>query len=258
MIRRSRLGIQIPESLQSAACRASLLSIIDNITSDDSTRIKAGKKAIASDFYRGKTDNGDGTFTQDVAVALGDLYEHKCAFCESKRFKPDVEHFRPKKNVTGIVGHIGYYWLCYEWTNLIPTCSDCNDIKHTSFPISNEAKRIYGPSFLFNREIDSDANSFENSTLLDETPMLFHPEFDLLIETSFAFTNKGEIKGIDPDGKGEITQEKCGLNRDDLIYFRLQVIHEYRDYLEMALVTNNDDSFIQILLKLRNRALNTD
>src|SRR5688572_3095567 len=62
----------------------------------------------------------------------------KCAYCESKVIttSPDyVEHFRPKKGVNDInnvvitipsganqVPHPGYYWLSYNWENLLPTC----------------------------------------------------------------------------------------------------------------------------------------
>jgi hypothetical protein len=25
--------------------------------------------------------------------------------------------------------HPGYYWLAYEWTNLLPSCYDCNSFR---------------------------------------------------------------------------------------------------------------------------------
>jgi hypothetical protein len=60
-----------------------------------------------------------------VVSKLNNIYNHKCAYCEAYEPEPEVEHYRPKKGVTGEV-HEGYYWLCYEWSNLMPACHDCN------------------------------------------------------------------------------------------------------------------------------------
>jgi hypothetical protein len=47
----------------------------------------------------------------------------------------DVEHYRPKGRVTDEDGklvfigerpHPGYYWLAYDWLNLLPACIGCN------------------------------------------------------------------------------------------------------------------------------------
>ena len=67
----------------------------------------------------------------------------KCAYCESYIVDfqhGDIEHFRPKKGVTdendNVVfikdengqqnPHPGYYWLAYDWTNLLLSCTACN------------------------------------------------------------------------------------------------------------------------------------
>ena len=66
----------------------------------------------------------------------------KCAYCESlMRITDieDVEHFRPKGKVTdeddnvvqietpaGACAHPGYFWLAYDWRNLLPSCAWCN------------------------------------------------------------------------------------------------------------------------------------
>jgi hypothetical protein len=47
----------------------------------------------------------------------------KCWYCETKsnRAPLDVDHFRPKLAVTvdgfTLIGHDGYWWLAYEWSN---------------------------------------------------------------------------------------------------------------------------------------------
>ncbi len=67
-------------------------------------------------------------------------FHGKCAYCESKieETSPNyVEHFRPKGEVRDIknviinnhgttIPHSGYYWLAYNWKNLLPTCWNCN------------------------------------------------------------------------------------------------------------------------------------
>ena len=57
----------------------------------------------------------------------------KCC-CEQKiQVDGDVEHFRPKSH---------YYWLAYDWTNLLWACSPCNSrYKRTHFPLEDESHR---------------------------------------------------------------------------------------------------------------------
>ena len=97
-------------------------------------------------------------------------FRGKCAYCERRIEHPregDIEHFRPKGGVTDekdrpipargvggepIVGpsgelapHRGYYWLAYDWRNLLPACTLCNQPgtvgsvkigKHSRFPVT--------------------------------------------------------------------------------------------------------------------------
>lgn len=81
----------------------------------------------------------------------------KCWYCECKgtRAPFDVDHFRPKLEVTVdgqvLAGHDGYHWLAYEWTNFRLSCQRCNRPERTDdetlcgkaneFPIENEATR---------------------------------------------------------------------------------------------------------------------
>lgn len=108
--------------------------------------VKEGEKAsIKSTLYRRKAIK-DAFFFSKNAPFYG-----KCAYCEfpiSDFQAGDIEHFRPKAVVTdeedqtillqdegGKVildglgnpkAHPGYYWLGYDWTNLIPSCEACN------------------------------------------------------------------------------------------------------------------------------------
>lgn len=73
-----------------------------------------------------------------VKTALEAMFHGKCAYCESyyAQSQPvDVEHYRPKGKVDGVEGHPGYWWLGMDWTNLLPSCIDCNRARRQRTPI---------------------------------------------------------------------------------------------------------------------------
>ena len=190
------------------------------------------KKAKISDkIYRDAYDTEDGKRSR-VEDQLSISYKGKCAYCE-RICKADIEHYRPKKGVTGET-HDGYYWLCYEWTNLIPACITCNreGAKHNLFPILGA--RVEEPSFLDDEELDLDRFKAANQPLINEVPYLLHPEvdepedyFEFEIDEGF----KGiRIVGIDDEERGKRTIEICKLNRQELQLDRkINVIDDFTD-----------------------------
>ena len=72
----------------------------------------------------------------------------KCAYCE-RSLNGDfgaVEHFRPKGGYQiedeKYLRKPGYYWLAYDWNNLLYSCSECNTCyKRNFFPLANENQR---------------------------------------------------------------------------------------------------------------------
>lgn len=88
---------------------------------------------------------------------LSERSNGKCWYCECKSLRApfDVDHFRPKLEVTidGVVltGHEGYHWLAYEWTNFRLSCQRCNRPEKTEdgnlcgkaneFPLKSELRR---------------------------------------------------------------------------------------------------------------------
>ena len=72
-----------------------------------------------------------------VKEALEQLFHGKCAYCESfySSTQPvDVEHYRPKGKVEDDDSHPGYWWLAMEWSNLLPSCIDCNRRRNQRTP----------------------------------------------------------------------------------------------------------------------------
>lgn len=64
-----------------------------------------------------------------IKAELDKLFHGKCAYCErffASGAPVDVEHYRPKGGVEGDTTHRGYWWLAMEWSNLLPSCIDCN------------------------------------------------------------------------------------------------------------------------------------
>lgn len=77
--------------------------------------------------------------------ALDRLFHGKCAYCESyyATTQPvDVEHYRPKSEVEGDKDHPGYWWLAMVWTNLLPSCIDCNRRREQHTPAGGAASQV--------------------------------------------------------------------------------------------------------------------
>ena len=73
----------------------------------------------------------------------------KCVYCE-QLLNGDfghVEHYRPKASYrTTLLSKKdvkpAYYWLAYNWDNLLCSCSECNtSFKKTYFPLADEKQR---------------------------------------------------------------------------------------------------------------------
>lgn len=110
-----------------------------------------------ADYDRAPADHDAGvkTFSFDAALygdptvkqALVAAQHGKCCFCERKiGGEGDGEHFRPKASFCQGEGHPlerpGYYWLAYEWDNLLLACTICNQrFKRSLFPLLDPAKR---------------------------------------------------------------------------------------------------------------------
>jgi hypothetical protein len=151
---------------------------------------------------------------------LKNVFAGKCAYCESvitAGFYGDAEHYRPKGKVTHLgtvvsvngAAHPGYYWLAYHWKNLIPSCQLCNtEAKGTEFEVE--------VNYLLDAQLEPDD--------LDklEQPRLLHPYGPEDPEDFLVFTEFGGIAARDRHPRGEATIRICGLDREDLKYWRHQ------------------------------------
>lgn len=209
------------------------ISLVNAATEQNRIAKEVDLDAISGDIYKGNkiviVDNKDpynGKEEYEIRYILRKLYHNKCAYCEKTEYKPDVEHYRPKKRITKVIGN-GYYWLCYEWTNLLPACSECNSKngKWNQFPVLGQ--RVSSPLFLADGNLDFSACLANSVHLQRERPFLLHPEVDIP-ENYFRLNwENGELIGIDSEGRGNQTIEICDLQRGNLIVKREVIIHDF-------------------------------
>ena len=192
-------------------------------------------KKINSDVYRGKYQNVNGTKGNEVIEEVSTFYHSKCAYCEDYS-TIYIEHYRPKGRVIKSK-HGGYYWLCYEWSNLLPTCHERNKIsggKGDQFPVKKTHLTL--ENCMENGELN--LNKI-NAVYLNqqEEPYLLHPEIDEpkdFLGFEIDTQKKGiAIKGLDGvSERGFHTWKICNLNREDLLLKRYErVIDQIKDNL---------------------------
>lgn len=214
---------------------------------------EADKEAISNKVYRGEYVDQNGQKRFGVREILLEIYYYKCAYCEIKDFEPDVEHYRPKKRVAGAPNHSGYFWLCYEWSNLIPSCRFCNTGrgKGNKFPVLGP--RAIEPSFLPNGNLDKSSCLATSIALISEQPYLLHPEVDMP-EQYFSFDRKGAMKGVDSSKRGEKTISICDLNRENLRYRRQKllddIVQRIQDNLLLFLAGRRTEAVLKDDLKI--------
>jgi len=196
---------------------------------------------------------------KDVKRRLEAIFHGKCAYCETfygASSPMDVEHFRPKGGVAG-EDHPGYWWLAASWSNLFPSCPDCNrrrdqhivemhnsltqlqlqgrnrhlshapSGKHDSFPLDQNGVRAL---------LESDDLSAELPLLLD--PCTDKPEEHLVFSIDAgkpALVSPRRDRQGRPSQKGLASIHLYGLNRLGLVQDRTRVLR-HLDFLGEVLV----------------------
>lgn len=193
-----------------------------------------------------------------VKTKLLYIYAHCCAFCEARLNKyDDIEHFRPKHEITG-VNTKGYYWLAVEWSNLLIACKVCNsDYKKNHFPIAGT--RVTAPASVDFNNTTSVYDFFRrnhicSSELQSEQPLLLHPVLDNPDDYLF-FEMNGTVSSKNNNLKGLTSIQYYGLsdweNREILIQDRKKIIEDVRTKVYHFVDSYvNDERLYQDLLEL--------
>lgn len=178
----------------------------------------------------------DDKLYKEQRKAFLDLFNGKCAYCEAKivldQHGGDVEHFRPKGAVTdehdqGITirdkrgrarKHPGYYWLAYDWRNLLPACIACNRPK-------NLGNRLVGK---WNRFPVEGTHASTPDGVAQEKPLLLNPlvaEDDPALHITYDPITGRLIPTTD---RGRVTIEVLNLNREGMDNARRDVYDAVR------------------------------
>lgn len=137
----------------------------------------------------------------DVRNALWAMQHEKCAYCEQDReiaWEP-VEHYRP---------FTLYWWLAYEWRNLLLTCNPCNSAsKNGAFPLRVESARL----------------AAEQQPPGNEKPLIIDPtSVDPAKHLTFVPDRNGGwiVAPVNNSLRGRKTRDLCRLNRATLARLR--------------------------------------
>jgi len=162
--------------------------------------------------------NGERAFTFNPSIyghgtvkkALVKAQNEKCCFCESSVTHVSsghIEHFRPKGGVRqsadAPLEKPGYFWLAYEWTNLLFSCELCNSrFKKNLFPLVRPDQRACDPA----------------ADLAREEPLFLDPSSE---DPTIHIGYREEYPyAIDGSRRGEVTWRALGLDREKLAELR--------------------------------------
>lgn len=166
---------------------------------------------------------------------LHEVFHGKCGYCEIKIDSPElgtVDRYRPHNGVRDKKEYFPdlYWWLSYEWDNLIYCCKECNSYKGNYFPVKGARAKSK----------DNDLNE-ENRMLL--SPYLDFPDRHLDY-------NKGEI--FSSSDQGYQTIELLRFNRTSLVEKRTKAETEIKDIFNKAsqntsLVTKKEFEYLNFI-----------
>lgn len=175
---------------------------------------------IDSGKYLDERKYNDRYKLEDIRNSLKSIYNHKCAFCENKVERYDIEHYRPKKT---------YHWLAYSWDNLLMACPTCNGFKSFNF-------EIIGTIAHFSKGDLKNINSLSSAYDKIEKPKMINPE---VIDPSdfIQFNKNGNIESSDI--RFEYTIETCKIDRVYLNDERRKILEDFKNDIRSELVDDN-------------------
>jgi uncharacterized protein (TIGR02646 family) len=163
---------------------------------------------------------------KDVLEKLVEVHRSKCAYCEQKISIVDssvfLTYYRPYSQ---------YYWLAYEWSNMLPVCKACYLYTEHDFPVENEhLHRVKTPP-------ESRQDWLPTGIpFLKEKPLLLNPEMDKP-EKYLIFNPDGYIEAIEQNSRAINTIEAYQLNKGQVVVARKKKIELLFTRFEKAITT---------------------
>jgi hypothetical protein len=189
--------------------------------------------------------------------ALNQVYGFKCAYCETYFAGQPVavEHYRPKGAVVeGKARLPGYYWLAATWTNLLPSCTDCNSPRRQMTEVGKKVVRGKGNNFPL---MPGTKRAKKPGQEKLEKPLLLNPELDdpekhieFAVERERAGIIRPRLQKGKPSDKGVASIGVYALDRPQLTQARAQFALRLLSHLR-----NTRDSFADHQAQASNATL---
>jgi hypothetical protein len=183
-------------------------------------------------------------------LALENIFNHKCAYCESKLEAGYLSLFRPSKGASGSNSaplltenwSEYYFWLVWNWPNHYFSCLDCSDSKGFYFPVAKT------------RAIPGIFSSFR--LLEEEKPYIVDPCYENPLQF-LQFSPDGTVVPREGSERGQKTIDVFGLNRQALITARKKEFGIFKNELGALLATCRDANIEELTNTYETRLLIT-
>lgn len=149
-------------------------------------------------------------YLPQLQQAMRETFHGHCAYCGSPADPGEVARHRPPEEALDLDRSVSpdhYWWLSYDWANLVLVCTECHNLKGSRFPVG--AKRAPAES----RGADLDV----------ERPLLLDPYRDQP-EWFFTYDTAGFVAGA--SDRAATMVEVLSLNRPELLVARSQAAAE--------------------------------
>lgn len=215
MIRINKRSVDLPQILNSQQA----------LNSINSVEHKALHGTLESkDFDRGIYG------CKDVKSKLREDQHCKCAYCETKLTGDygAVEHYRPKTEYIAEDGtkQLGYYWLAYDWGNLLCSCDKCNNAarKGNLFPLRDPSARD-----IANKDISREVPLIINPAMEDPQEHIgFHRYVAFAVSTDGVESDKGRctIDVFDLNGEAKNSPNKELVEERKRLWQKVEMLVE--------------------------------
>ncbi len=203
--------------------RTAIPPSLDGPVSAGGKELAAAKEFFESQANAGKSFEFKAYKGADVRDAMRTMFHRKCAYCETfyaPAMPDDVEHYRPKAAYLdrGKQHKPGYWWLAMEWSNLLPSCADCNRARAQEI-VGVERRMAAGKANQFPLGTGS-VRGTPTKGVTREKALLLDPTVDDPAEHLEFLPDGGvrptEVGGKD-DARGRATIDVVALQRRDLV-----------------------------------------
>lgn len=164
---------------------------------------------------------------KELKSYLHSAFHGKCGYCETKIGISDqgnVDRYRPNNGVRSQKNYYQdlYWWLNFEWDNLIYSCKECNQYKANYFPVKGLRAQD------------------ENDDLKNEHRMLLNPYEDEPNQ-HLSYNSDGNIIPLTEEGNQTIGLLR--LDRTDLVKRRQSAKTEVIDAVDSVISGKNESKF---------------